>query len=225
MRQLKTVIGILLVALTLAACGTKYQFTFEVGESDQRLCPPDDLNVLLTVFSDVVYEMNKKGDVYTYTIFENKPFDFYFAFCETPVWDMRAIEDRYTPKPDYYVNDGQGQYNALIIPVKDDDPRSLTFKFYPGQREMNLFCRSASPSMSVWINETTEFVEYPLKSDDAAGAYSATVDVIGNVVEFYFSICGTTLSHLENYQGKFEPAVNYFSDDGKGGFNALYIDE
>lgn len=223
MKLMKMFLGVMLFASFLMGCGQKYEFTFEVMETDKRLCPPDDFNVYVTLWDEITYEMKEKDGVYSHTVLENEPFDYYFAMCDQPVWDMRTVADRSSPEPDYYVNDGQGQYNALIIPHQDEEPRSVEFKYYLNDQDIRDFCRGSTKEVSVWIFEDGEYIEYPLKYDEATDAYAASVDITGNVVEFYFSICGMHLSFMEMYKGRFEPDVDYFSDDGQGGFNALYI--
>lgn len=172
------------------------------------------------------YEMTKQGGRFVFDFESDFPVSYFFMLDGRVVQDMRTLRDFCRPH-DYFVSDSQGGFNALFVPEETAVTNLVDFSYEPWQEDLSIVGVQSFEEMTVDLyifnEEDNDYVLYPMFFDGEK--FSVSVQVFGNVTEFYIAINGYAMTDMEAWAPQISPFIRYFCDDLQGGLNALYISD
>lgn len=106
---------------------------------------------------------------------------------------------------------------VLVLAGCQGQQNGVTFKYVP----LVVDARE-SPDMKAAINIVNEEGQYSM-TKKADGSFEAEVSVTADYCVFFLFVDDKAVGNMKNYDGQFEPAADYYVDDGFGGLNALTL--
>lgn len=170
-------------------------------------------------------EMEETEDGFLYRMSPTDSFEYYFVVNGQNLIDTRIFKDAVSPA-DYFVDDGSGGFNALCIPFKSQKKKvEIDFSLTAATALMNLIgvgsFEQIEPEILIFNEQTGSFEATALAYDD--GFYKAKIQHSGKVMEYFIRLNGREITDMRFFAEILSPAPQYFADNEKGGFTAIYL--